>query len=275
MGLIRNISEWGELDKQSIKTMQIHSCPASSKLREKRKWETVLRGNFFWKGRENFMADGDCFVPFLLWREFVPASSSKILLFCSKSLKQQTLNAGKRSNSVPVAIRFVISLLYHENQTVAFAGVIIDSQLEDKKRCYWFRLGELGMEDISILIYIYIYIYLIEFQTGTKNFLWRYVHLSPSPSQYIQMENFLEIYLRMRATSGFQEISVQMNEGLWHLHAFLLGSLFWPGTCGYIYFLCFMWDDCVSNAVNIIGTTCKWFPLGFKSALSSLLNDSL
>lgn len=260
----------GWVREQSVKTMQTHGCPASSKLREKRKLEAILRGNFFWKRRENFMDNGVCFVPFLLWREFVPAYSSKTLLFCSKSLEQQTLKGVKRSNSVLVAID--LWLAFSTTKTKLRQCHLLEwSQTLSTK----IKRDVIGLHWENWGWRIYICVYLIGFQTGTMNFSWRYVHLYLSSSQYIQMENFLEIQLRMRATLGFQEISVQMNRGLWHRHVFHLGSLFWSDTCGYIYLLRYTWDDCVSKAVNIIGMTCMWFPLGFKSVLSSLLNDSL
>ena len=122
-----------------------------------RKWETIPRGNFFWKGRVNFMADGVCFVPYLLWNEFVPVYGSKILLFCSKSLKQWTLRGGKRSNFVPVAVKFEISLLYHQNQTesVPYAGVSTDSQDTDRHRCSWFTVGGLGVGMFFICLFLY------------------------------------------------------------------------------------------------------------------------
>jgi len=67
------------------------------------------------------------------------------------------IEGGKRSNFVPVAVKFEISLLYHQNQTesVPYAGVSTDSQDTDRHRCSWFTVGGLGVGMFFICLFLY------------------------------------------------------------------------------------------------------------------------
>lgn len=146
MGLIRNISEWGELDEQSTKTMQNHGSSASGKPSEKGNERPSPEAvSFGREGKTSWLMESVLCHSFSE-RSLYQSMVQKILLFFSKSLKQQTLKGRKRSNSVLVAVRFEISLLYHQNQTEAlpYAGTNTDSQDEDKHRCSWFAVGGFG-----------------------------------------------------------------------------------------------------------------------------------